>query len=63
MITNASDAGATNTSGWDLRGKASDPNPSYECPNGTSLFEFDSRKVFFYDAATGKWLGENGEER
>lgn len=64
MITIAGDGARTNPdAGWDLRGVADDPNPTYACPNGTSLLEMDTLKVFFYDAGSGKWLGPDGEER
>lgn len=52
---------------WDLRGLSTDPNPSEEeakvFPDGISLFEKDTRKVFFFDKPNNQWLGKNGEVR
>ena len=52
---------------WDLRGLSTDPNPSEDeiryMPDGTSLFEKDTFKVFFLDKPNNQWIGENGEVR
>lgn len=62
-VTNASGSGTTIHEGWDLRCKHTDPNPAGDYPNGASLFEMDTFKVYFYDADTGKWIRKNGEVR
>ena len=44
---------------WQYRGKSTDVKPvsddEIKIPNGSSYFEFDSGKIFFWDADTETW--------
>ena len=49
---------------YDLRIMSTDPNPNPDdYPDGISLFEKDTFKVFFLDKDTGNWIRKNGEVR
>lgn len=48
----------------DLRCKSTDPNPNPDdYPDGQSLFEKDTFKVYFLDKPAGQWIRKNGEVR
>lgn len=62
----SNNAGATTTmhGDIDLRCMSSDPNPNPDdYPDGQSLFEKDTFKVWFLDKPAGKWIRKNGEVR
>jgi len=50
---------------WDLRCMSTDPNPedTENFPDGISLFEKDTFKVFFFDKPNNRWVRKNGEVR
>lgn len=63
-LSNNGGKNATMDGGWDLRCMSTDPNPNPEdYPDGVSLFEKDTFKVFFLDKPTGRWVRKNGEVR
>lgn len=56
----------TNVPEWfDLRCMSSDPNPEDTelLPDGISLFEKDTFKVFFFDKPNNRWVSKGGEVR
>lgn len=63
-LSNASGHPTTINGGFDLRLKSTDPNPNPDdYPDGVSLFEKDTFKVFFLDKDTGQWITKGGEVR
>lgn len=50
---------------WDLRCMSTDQNPdnTEHFPDGISLFEKDTFKVFFFDKPNNRWVRKNGEVR
>lgn len=52
----------TNENLMELYGKSTDVKPIGELegmsiPNGSSYFEIDTIKLYFYDAETSSWIG------
>ena len=63
-LSNAAGHPTTMDGGFDLRCLATDPNPNPDdYPDGQSLFEKDTFKVWFLDKDSGQWIRKNGEVR